>query len=464
MHQGIFVGSEFKLLDIQLFADDIERLRQQPTRLGVGRQQHRAGQRLAHLEVVLGPEKPAELHRGHGQLHLLFQRFVAHRAVRLRIIAAMDRFGHARSAQIAVDRFGGEGNERRRGPAESQQHMMQRRIGFQLVLVVARLPETAAAAADVPVGQIVDETLEAVRRLLKIVMIQFKADLFDHLCAGAQNPAVERIGRTFGSRRARSRLIAVDIGVGYEKAVGIPHRDHHVAEHFLDAVFRKLQIFGAHHLRPQHEQPQRIRAVTVDHIHRIGIILLALGHLLPVLGQNQPVHDHMLERRLVEQRRAQHHQRVKPAAGLVQPLGDEIGREVGFEMLLVFKRIMLLRIRHRTGFKPAVEHFRNPPQRAFAGRRRNGHFIDEMLVQVGHLAAGELFQLGHTADADHFTLFVAPDRKRRPPVAVAADRPVAGVFQPLAETAVAQVGRHPADFAVGRAEPLLDRFDLDKPG
>ena len=33
---------------------------------------------------------------------------------------------------------------------------------------------------------------------------------------------------------------------------------------------------------------------------RIGVVLLLLGHLLPVGGQHQPVDDEVLEGRLVE--------------------------------------------------------------------------------------------------------------------------------------------------------------------
>ena len=56
-----------------------------------------------------------------------------------------------------------------------------------------------------------------------------------------------------------------------------------------------------------------------------------------------------------------------------------------------------------------------------------------------------------------------PDRDRRAPEAVAADRPVAGVGQPLAELAVLHVVGHPGDVLVELDHPLPELGHLDEP-
>ena len=56
-----------------------------------------------------------------------------------------------------------------------------------------------------------------------------------------------------------------------------------------------------------------------------------------------------------------------------------------------------------------------------------------------------------------------PHRDRAAPEAVAGDRPVAGVLQPLAELAVLDVVGDPADLLVERDQALLDLGHLDEP-
>ena len=58
----------------------------------------------------------------------------------------------------------------------------------------------------------------------------------------------------------------------------------------------------------------------------------------------------------------------------------------------------------------------------------------------------------------------SPHRNRRAPESVARDRPVAGVLEPLAESAVANVLGHPGDRLVVREQALLQRGDAHEPG
>ena len=134
------------------------------------------------------------------------------------------------------------------------------------------------------------------------------------------------------------------------------------------------------------------------------------------------------------------------------------------EVFLVFKRIMFLGIRHGTAFEPAVQHFGNAGQHS-AIFARQSDLVHEMLVNVGDLASGKFFQFLNGADTDRFpSIGVAPHRQRTAPVTVAADRPVAGIFQPFAETAFLDMFRDPVHLLVGGEHFRLDRFDADKPG
>ena len=71
-----------------------------------------------------------------------------------------------------------------------------------------------------------------------------------------------------------------------------------------------------------------------------------LRHLVPVLCEDEPVDDHVLEGRLVEERGGEHHEGVEPAACLVKPFRDEVGRKVFLDELLVFEGVVALCVWH----------------------------------------------------------------------------------------------------------------------
>ena len=85
--------------------------------------------------------------------------------------------------------------------------------------------------------------------------------------------------------------------------------------------------------------------------------------------------------------------------------------------------------------------------------------VDERPVQVvGPHAevALELVERAVDVDTGVRRVVAAPDRDRRAPEAVAGDRPVAGVLQPLAELAVLDVVGHPPDLLVEVEHPVAD--------
>ena len=120
-----------------------------------------------------------------------------------------------------------------------------------------------------------------------------------------------------------------------------------------------------------------------------------------------------------------------------------------FEILFIFKGIMILRIRHGTGFEPAVEHFGNALHCTAAAFARNRNLVDELFVQIFGIDARKRFELFPASDADRFFARIAfPNRNRIAPKAVSADRPIARARKPFSEPPVFDVRRPPIDFGI----------------
>ena len=260
---------------------------------------------------------------------------------------------------------------------------MQSLVSLALVAVGVALPEAAAAAADIPVGQIVNELGITVGGFLKIVVVKFSPQLRHHAGAGAEDPAVKDVGGIGGGLNLTgSGGVAVNIGIGGEEGKSVPHGNHHFAQHLTDAGFRKAQILSAYHRRSQQEKTQSIGTAALHHFVGIGIVFQAFGHLLAVFSKDQTVDHHVSVRRLVKEADTQHHESIEPSPGLVKTFGDEVGGEVLLKAFLVLKGIVLLGVGHGAGFKPAVKHFRG----AVIGFAifLNDHLVNVVLVKIGN--------------------------------------------------------------------------------
>ena len=204
-------------------------------------------------------------------------------------------------------------------------------------------------------------------------------------------------------------------------------------------------------------------------LERIHGVALGLGHLLSVPVQNQTQNNDVLIGTLVEEQRRLGHKTVEPASGLVNRLGDKCRRELLFEGLLVLKGIMMLRERHGSGVKPAVDDLRHSLHGLLPAFRAGAdELVDIRPVQLdGHrvFSSAVLLQLFAASDADLLSAFPAlPDRKRRAPVTVSGDAPVLHILQPVAETAFADGGRDPVHRVVVLDQLILYRGHLDEPG
>src|SRR5918994_4408415 len=138
--------------------------------------------------------------------------------------------------------------------------------------------------------------------------------------------------------------------------------------------------------------------MLLDHSPGIDDIPPRLGHLLPLGVQHELVHYDVTIGKLIERSGGDGQERVKPSAGLIDSLTDEVSRKVPTKFLLVLERIMPLGIRHRSGVEPGVNHFRAAAHQS-AAAACPCVLVDERLMWVESLRqrpAPTLPQLGIT--------------------------------------------------------------------
>ena len=85
---------------------------------------------------------------------------------------------------------------------------------------------------------------------------------------------------------------------------------------------------------------------------------------------------------------------LSPSTRLVQALCHKVCREIVLKKLLVFKRVVLLPVRHGTAFKPAVKDVVYALENAPAGAGRDGQEVDEVAVKVSDLKETEQGLIG----------------------------------------------------------------------
>ena len=172
---------------------------------------------------------------------------------------------------------------------------------------------------------------------------------------------------------------------------------------------------------------------------------------------------------LPEHDRVDGQQRVEPAPGLVDRLRDEVGREREGLRRPLDMGIADLGRRHGARVEPGVDHRLDPAAHRqlvdlvdrpdVAGTRPAGerHLVNGRPVRVDprHVPPAQVRELGQGPDAAQVAPPAAPDRQRRPPVAVARQGPVDVVLEPLAEAPVADVGRVPVHRVVGGQQVVL---------
>ena len=306
------VGDIFDLLDVELVHDEVFK----PLHVRTG--DAYGAERLAHLEVVVGPQAAAELDDGLDGGHALLEREVARGGVCRREVAQVDGLRVVRAPEVGVYLLGDERSEWSRDLRELDEDVAERPVRAELVAVVRGLPEAATRAADVPVGQVLDELDERPHRALQVVGVHRRRNVGDESFHRRNDPPIQDIRgleclgiarRSLGEGGLQHLCVCkiVYIRVGHEEGIRVPPRNQEVAHELLDAVLGELEVLGANDRRVDHVESNRVGAVGVEHLRRIGVVLEALRHLLAVFRENEPVDDDVPVGRLVEETRAENH-------------------------------------------------------------------------------------------------------------------------------------------------------------
>ena len=361
---------------------------------------------------------------------------------------AFGRGGVHAAHEVLVHLLGHEGHEGSDHLGQRDQHRVEGDERGFLGIVHALAPEALAAAAHIPVAQIVHKLGDGAGGFGDAVVAQVVVYALDQLIEAGQHPLVHQ-----GQLDVFDGMIlgveVVNVGVEHEESVGILQRAH------------ELALALGHGLRAETAgQPRRARGVEipahgvgtllVQHAPGIDHIALVLGHLLAVLVLHVTQHDAVFKRRTVKHQSRDGHEGVEPPAGLVDGFGDEVGREALFKNLLVFKGIVPLGKGHGAAVVPAVDDFLDAVHGLAALGAGDFDLVHIGAVQldIAHGRGGHLAQLLTGADHVDVPLLADPDGQRRAPVTLARQTPVHHVFQEVAHAAFLDVVGHPVDGAV----------------
>ena len=293
-----------------------------------------------------------------------------------------------------------------------------------------------------------------------VVGVEPLAHRLDRRVQARERPAVE-VGRP---ARRRVALDAVDVRVQDVEAVRVPELEQELA-HATRRPSRSRTVAVPRLLGGEEVPAERVGAVAVDDVPRRDDVAERLRHLLALGVGDVPEAEHGAVGRAVEQQRRDRQQRVEPAARLVDRLADVVGREARLELLLVLERRVALRERHRARVEPDVDHLGHAAHllAALRARRRSCSSTYGRCGSSSSRPARASSSANEPIALD-VAVLAAPDRQRRAPVALARDRPVDVVLQPLAEAPVLDVLRVPVDRLVGRQQPVAQRRRADVPG
>ena len=230
-----------------------------------------------------------------------------------------------------------------------------------------------------------------------MVELHLLADKDDQRLCEGEDPLVHHVA--LGQQLVLDRherlasLLLVDFDVLVEEAERVVPRKEHLGNQLLDALLLEAEVIAAHHRGVDQVKTECVRTIGVGHEERIGVVSETLAHLSAVRGKDEAVDDQMAVRGVVEQRSPQNEERVEPPTGLVNALGDKVGREASLKDFLVLERVVKLGIWHGARLEPAVKHLEDAMERLASLLRGDGEVVDALAMQIGNLLSGEFFEL-----------------------------------------------------------------------
>ena len=295
----------------------------QPVEGGDGDQ--RAAQRLPGADLGLGPRRAAELDERGAPARTAPASSVVDRAVDLRPGGQVHRLGQLvrvdRPDQVLPHPLGDERRQRRHQQRHDVQALVQRGQRGRVAV-----PEAPPRAADVPVGQVVDVRREQRADALGVEALERLGDLARR--AGAPRTSAQRssTGRSATARRGGVAGRPAG-GAGVEDLEGdrVPVGQQHLADDLLDAWCARPGVPPT--ATREQAMNQRTASAPCSSISGIGSRMLprCLDILRPSSARMWPRQTTFRYDDSVEDQRADRHQRVEPAAGLVDRLADEVG-------------------------------------------------------------------------------------------------------------------------------------------
>mmetsp|Transcript_74071 Transcript_74071/g.173831 ORF Transcript_74071/g.173831 Transcript_74071/m.173831 type:complete len:310 (+) Transcript_74071:1112-2041(+) len=303
------------------------------------------------------------------------------------------------SGQVLIYVLRDERNHGGKANRDVQQHLVEGTQRRERLLEAVATSHPVAIQPNVPVGQIFQEVHQLGHHCIEPVCLHLLSHELDEAMHRRKDPLVHVVRACLDLRRLGRELLStgalVAIALLDKEAIGVEHRQEDILHDISHALLLKLQRFCSDHTRVQHVHPYCVCPMVLGDVLGIREVLEALGHLLAICGQHQAVDNEVLEGRAVEQVGSQDHERVEPAAGLVETLSDELSRKALLKLLLTLEGVVLGSVRHRSALKPAVENLVDALEHAFALLRRDLDVVYEVAMDVLDLSAGVLLQLGN---------------------------------------------------------------------
>ena len=460
--EGGSVVDIFHGLHVQLLGDDG----------GIQRRQGRAldkhgGQGLPVFDVGGIAGAAAQHHHIQHLVHVGFQLGIDEALVHSGPIAQVDALRgvlvHG-TDDVLVDLLSHEGDKGGGDQAQGLEDGKEGHISSLFIRGHILAPVAVAAAAHIPVGQVVDKPLELPAGLGDADIPQVGVHSLDQGIEPGEDPLIHG-GKVFPAEGMGGGIKAVDVRIEDIEGIGVPESTHEFPLGF-GYGFRGEAAGQPGHGAGIEIPTHRVGSLLIQYGPGIHHVALVLAHLQAVLILDQAQHQAILEAGLVEQAGGDGQEGIEPAPGLVHGLADEVGGVAAGKELLVFKGIVPLGKGHGTAIEPAVDHHGFPAHFAAALLAGEGDGIQEGLVELQVLrgAGGQLAQFLPAADhMDVAAILAHPYGQGGAPIALPADAPIDDVFQEVAHAAFLDGLGDPVDAPVVFHEPVPDGGHLDEP-
>lgn len=209
------------------------------------------------------------------------------------------------------------------------------------VLFIAFSFEAVAVESHVPIGESVEELEQLGNHVVELVLSHLLPDTAQESLEGGFDPAIRDVepGQkgfdVLGEEEVAARVTLPLGDVLDEEAVGIVPGQEDVSHDSVHSfVLVEVEVVRANQGRVDEVHPDCVSAELVADLHRVGVVLEALAHLLAVAGEDETVDDKVLVRVAVLDAGGDDVERVEPAASLIDSLSDEVSWEYLRELLL----------------------------------------------------------------------------------------------------------------------------------